>query len=204
MLVTKIDGGGGAILDRLIQAYGFKQKTQYADHVGLSSSNLAMRYKRDAFPADLVVQCLLDTDAELTWLITGEGNPPESAKEVISERASESENHANQINVQRYKLTNGELSFVDSLSIDGRFFEDRAKPESDLIAVMQGGQQFIVDKTFNSIVDGKWLMNIEGVVSIRNLVRVPVGKVRVTGEDSDFECSLTDVTPIGAVIMICD
>ncbi|POE22188.1 hypothetical protein BV923_12010 [Pectobacterium odoriferum] len=38
-----------------------------------------------------------------------------------------------------------------------------------------------VQPKFDDVTDGKWLVEIEGKTSIRDLTRIPVGKVRVSG-----------------------
>lgn len=65
--------GGAAVIDRVIEAYGFKTKLELSNHIGTSASNLSLRYKRDFFPSDLVVRCMAETGATLHWLVTGEG-----------------------------------------------------------------------------------------------------------------------------------
>lgn len=39
--------GGNDTLDRVIEAYGFRTKVALAEHLGIASSSLANRYKRD-------------------------------------------------------------------------------------------------------------------------------------------------------------
>ena len=65
--------GGNDTLDRVIEAYGFRTKVALAEHLGIASSSLANRYKRDFFPADIVVRCMAETGATLEWLVTGNG-----------------------------------------------------------------------------------------------------------------------------------
>ncbi|MBU5376609.1 MAG: phage repressor protein CI [Pantoea sp.] len=201
MLVTNFNGSGGAILDRLIQAYGFKQKSQYAEHVGLSSSNLAMRYKRDAFPADLVVQCLIDTDVELNWILYGQGNPPSAVQAQTAEKGSESHPMKSLTDIERVKLTNGELTPVDFVTLESKLFLDKVAPHSNLLAVIEGEQQYIVNRSFKAVVDGKWLLDIEGMASLRHLSRLPGGRVRISGGDAEFECALNEISATGIVVM---
>lgn len=201
MLVTNFNGSGGAILDRLIQAYGFKQKSQYAEHVGLSSSNLAMRYKRDAFPADLVVQCLIDTDAELNWILYGQGDAPSAVKAQAADRAGESHPIKSLTEIERVKLTNGELSPVDFVTLECKLFLDKVAANSNLLAVIEGEQQYIINRSYKAVVDGKWLLDIEGMASLRSLARLPGGRVRISGGDAEFECALNDISATGIVVM---
>ncbi|MCO6557705.1 MAG: helix-turn-helix domain-containing protein [Gilliamella sp.] len=67
------NSGGAKVLDRIIQAYGFKSKVEYSNYLGTSAASLSIRYKRDLFPSDLVVRCMAETGATLQWLVNGEG-----------------------------------------------------------------------------------------------------------------------------------
>ncbi len=66
------DSGGAVVIDRIIQAYGFRTKLQLCNHLRTTSANLSLRYKRDFFPSDLVVRCMAETGATLEWLVTRE------------------------------------------------------------------------------------------------------------------------------------
>ncbi|MGT3082209.1 helix-turn-helix transcriptional regulator, partial [Salmonella enterica] len=72
-LQIEFSQGGAEVLDRVIQAYGFNTKLALAEHLDIASSSLANRYKRDFFPADIVVRCMAETGATLEWLATGQG-----------------------------------------------------------------------------------------------------------------------------------
>jgi len=204
MLVSQLDGKKGAVLDRIVQAYGFERKSQYAERVGLSSSNLAMRYRRDAFPADLVLQALIDTDASLEWLISGKGEPPTTAKKKTVTQLPRKLPDGEQLRLERLILDKSELKINGELVFDSLFFGDFYHVDSDLVVVQSGKTQYIVDRHYTSVADGKWLVDIEGSISIRNLSRIPVGRVKVTGGETEFECAVTDISVIGAVVMVCE
>lgn len=204
MLVSQLNGRKGAVLDRIVQAYGFERKSQYADRVGLSSSNLAMRYRRDAFPSDLVLQALIDTDASLEWIISGKGAPPTNASAKAVRQPLRKLTEGDSVELERLTLDKSELKSNGTLVFDSLFFGDAYHTDSDLVVVQSGKTQFIVDRHYTSVADGKWLVHIEGSASIRTLSRIPVGRVKVTGGETDFECSVDDISVIGAVIMVCE
>ncbi len=66
----KFPNSSAEALDRVVDAYGFTMKMQLADHLGIAASSLSARYKRDVFPSDIVLQCVMETGADLQWLIT--------------------------------------------------------------------------------------------------------------------------------------
>lgn len=67
---------------------------------------------------------------------------------------------------------------------------------SQPLALIEDGRIFIAESKFDEITDGKWLVKIEGKMSIKDLTRIPVGMVKVVGQNTNFNCSLTDITPI--------
>ncbi|WP_392565167.1 helix-turn-helix transcriptional regulator [Utexia brackfieldae] len=78
------ESGGAEVIDRIIEAYGFRTKLEYSNYLGTSSANMSSRYKKGFFPSDLVVRCMAETGATLEWLATGEGDfPPNKPKETV-------------------------------------------------------------------------------------------------------------------------
>lgn len=65
--------GGQQVILRLVEAYGFSTRQMLCDHLGVSKSTLATRFMRDIFPAEWVIQCALETNAWLKWLVSGVG-----------------------------------------------------------------------------------------------------------------------------------
>lgn len=187
-LEINFNSGGVAVLDRVIEAYGFTTKVALAEHLGIASSSLAMRYKRDYFPSDIVVKCMADTGATLEWLATGEGQ--RFANEDL-----------NIFKMPRHKIVDGHLFENGSLMLGkDAFLPGKVAPQNP-ICVVDGANQHVVDKVFSEVYDDEWLVEVEGKASIRTLTRIPVQKVRVSGSGSSFDCALTDIKIIGRVVM---
>lgn len=72
----KLDGleGGKAVLQCMLDAYGFTMQKQLGDMHELSSGTISTWIRRDYFPGDVVVACALDTGVSLRWLATGKGS----------------------------------------------------------------------------------------------------------------------------------
>lgn len=183
--------GGSDVLDRTIEAYGFSSKLALAEHLGIASSSLSMRYKRDIFPADIVVRCSLETGASLEWLTFGTGTPFDNQKIDI-------------IKLSNYRLVNGQLVPASSVMFDKVMFKNTAPLPDEPISVQDGDTYSIVDKKFADVFDGKWLVDIEGKISVRELTRIPIKKVRVSGVGIPFDCDLEDLTVLGRVVTIIE
>mgnify|MGYP001248606761 CR=1 FL=1 len=63
---------GAEVLERMLSAYGFSMQKELAEHLGIAKSNVAGWVQRGQVPGNAIVQCALDTGADLNWLITGE------------------------------------------------------------------------------------------------------------------------------------
>lgn len=59
-----------------------------------------------------------------------------------------------------------------------------------------------VQPKFDEMTDGKWLVEIEGKTSVRDLTRIPVGKVRVSGVGMAFDCGIDEIGVIAIISIV--
>lgn len=184
-----LDVDSTPILDRVIEAYGFTQKLQLAEHLNMAASSLSSRYKRGVFPADIVVKCVAETGANLEWLATGNGRKFDDEELDI-------------MKLPRKKLVDGQLYDSGYAMFDKVFFRAGLPLPVSPVCVQDEKAQYILDQKFAKVFDGEWLVIIEGKTSIRTLTRIPVKKVRVSGVGMAFDCSIDDIQILGRVILI--
>lgn len=176
------------MLDRVIQAYGFNTKLALAEHLDIASSSLANRYKRDFFPADIVVKCMAETGATLEWLATGQGKKFNDEDLDI-------------MKLPRKKIVDGKLYESGFLMLDKvTFLPGKPLPQNP-VCVIDNSLQYIIDQHFTEVYDDVWLVEVEGKTSVRTLTRIPVGKVRVSGVGMAFDCGIDDIKIIGRVVL---
>lgn len=175
------------ILDRILTVYGFTQKLQLANHFDMSPSSLQNRYTRGTISYDLAAFCSLETGASLRWLLTGEG-PQFENKPLPSDPKT----------LDEFTLKDGRLDKNSILSIDQSFFSQQL---SKGIAVRADGKLHFVDQ-HPPLADGLWLVDIDGVISIRELTILPGKKLHVAGGKVPFECSIDEIKTIGRVVGI--
>lgn len=172
--------GGKAAIERLVEAYGFTTRQALADHLKISKSTLANRYLRDTFPSDWIIQCVLETGISLLWLTTGEGNKFIDTSNTI-------------LHLKNYKIVDGALEDGEFLLFDPSLIPSGLK---EPVAVTVDEKIYIADTAFDDVTDGDWLVEIEGKFWVRTLTRIPVSKVKVSNENSFFECQLSDIKTI--------
>ncbi|MEL5572210.1 phage repressor protein CI [Serratia bockelmannii] len=178
--------GGREVIERLIEAYGFTTRQALCDHLGVSKSTLATRYMRDIFPAEWVIQCALETGVSLSWLTCRAGKMYETPQNDI-------------ISIPRVKLIDGRT--FDS---DYYFFDKAFLPKKIInpIVIIDGEIAYIADKGFSEVSDGKWLLEIDGKESIKDIIRIPGKKIRVHDGKFHFDCDINDVTPLAEIKFI--
>ncbi len=187
-LQIEFSQGGSEVLDRVIQAYGFNTKLALAEHLDIASSSLANRYKRDLFPADIVVKCMAETGATLEWLATGQGRKFNDEDLDI-------------MKLPRKKIVDGKLYESGFLMLDKVIFLPGKPLPQNPVCVINNSLQYIIDQHFTEVYDDVWLVEVEGKTSVRTLTRIPVGKVRVSGVGMAFDCGIDDIKIIGRVVL---
>ncbi|QRG77815.1 phage repressor protein CI [Citrobacter sp. R56] len=176
------------VLDRVLEAYGFTQKLQLAELLGIASSSMSSRYKRGGLPADIMIKCMAETGVNLEWLATGQGKKFEDDELDI-------------LRVPRRKIVDGQLYDAGILMLDKvMFLQGKPIPENPA-CILDGSNQYIVEQSFTEVYDDDWLVEIEGKTSIRTLTRIPVRKVRVSGVGMAFDCGIDDIKIIGRVVL---
>ena len=169
--------GGKAAIERLVEAYGFSTRQALCDHLGISKSTLANRYMRDTFPSDWIIQCSIETGISLRWLSTGEGGMVEFiGSDVIS--------------VKRLVLENGSINENDFCSFDKKLLPASIK-NPEIISV--NTMHYLIERDFGKIVDGKWVLKIDGLASVHELIRMPKEMVKVSSGNLTFDSHIDDI-----------
>lgn len=176
--------GGRQAITRILQAYGLTTRQALCDHLGVSQSTMANRWMRDNFPHDWLIACHLDTGASLLWLTTGEG---QAFSSCVTSSA---------LTLQCKEITNGVYSSAEWINYDARLM-----PTQSISVLLVKFEQtlYLVDEQTDEINDGRWLIEIDGFKSVRNVYRLPGGRLRVENGSASFECHATEITVLGKV-----
>lgn len=183
-LQINFETGAKEVLDRVIEAYGFKTKLALADHLGIASSSLANRYTRGYFPSDIVVKCMAETGATLEWLATGRGKANEDSQKV---------NFLDRALLERKVLSGGSLRVLDTISVDSSLLTYFSVPLVNPSIIIEGSTQYVADFGASDLFDGLWLISIEGSHSIKKITRLPGSRLKVSTGSESFECAQSDI-----------
>lgn len=177
------NNGGKKVIERLVEAYGFTTRQALCDHLGVSKSTMATRYMRDIFPADWVLQCVVETGVSIDWLVSGKGTMNTSAVKALME-------------IETHELKNGEAVVLGTYRIDPFLLLKKIKSP---LAIKLNQHIYICDREDSIISDGLWLVEIEEKLSIKKINLIPVKKAMVSGDGFSFECDVNDIKPIAKV-----
>ncbi|EFO4691447.1 phage repressor protein CI [Shigella dysenteriae] len=178
--------GGKTVLRRILDAYGFSMQKELGDLLGISSGTISTWVRRDFFPGDVVVACALDTDVSLEWLATGKGQMRANRETVSSGRT-----------IKKSRLESGELRDAGTWRPDPSMIPAGAE---NLVFVEGINSSWLVDCSASNIANGRWLISIDGALDVFDVIRLPGGKARLSNRFAEFECNLSDISPLGIVI----
>lgn len=178
--------GGQEVVQRLLEAYNVKTRQALCEILGVSKSTMATRFMRDMFPADWVLQAAIETGANIEWLSFGTGKKFSNENKIAKK-------------VPSIILQDGAISSGETLFLDEALYPTHLNSPAILFV---GAGRYLVDQENADIFDGMWLIKIDGTASIRDVMRLPQQKVRITNEAGSFDCHVSDVEFMAYVSLI--
>ncbi|TDN51010.1 bacteriophage CI repressor-like protein [Buttiauxella sp. JUb87] len=61
-----------AVLQRILSSYGFTMQKELSEKLDIARNNISGWLQRNSIPASVILQCALDTGADVNWLVKGE------------------------------------------------------------------------------------------------------------------------------------
>ncbi|WP_130831164.1 phage repressor protein CI [[Erwinia] mediterraneensis] len=196
------DSGGRDAINRLIKAYNFSSRQQLCDHLAVSKSTMANRYLRDSFPAEWVIQCALETGVSLLWLTTGQGEKNDNRGPVES---FDFVNHSHikplsevvAPEIDKATLSGGALVEYGKAILDSSLIPSGM---SNPILVSVNDDDYLIERSAAQVVNGIWLIDIDGIKSIAKIARLPGKRLVVHQGETSFECSLDEIEVLGRAV----
>jgi len=180
--------GGKTVLQRILHAYGFTMQKELGDLLGIPSGTMSAWVRREYFPGDVVIACALDTGASLLWLSTG----------LQDEVPAESPQNFQPDGIPKFKLIGGNLEKQPDIKLDLALLGLSMKKP---VYVERGTVSWIIEEDSQTVGNGDWLLDIDGNKDVYSVSRLPGNRLKVVNNSSSFECSVSDVTSIGMVIL---
>ena len=188
-----LSAGGKSVLKRILEAYGFATQKELSKYLEISTGTISTWVRREYFPGDVVITCALDTGTSLEWLATGEMNT-ESQEVSVNSGVSM---------IPKKLLLAGKLDDDGFCYIDESFVPDGVNFKN-LNYVRSGKSTFLIEMGVKELSNGSWLLDIDGTLGVYAVSKRPGNKLRVCGEDGEFECLINEVIAKGFVVVILE
>lgn len=191
--------GGKEPIDRICTAYGFTSRQALCRHLNVSQSTMANRVSRGNFPADWVLICAMETGAPLEWLIYGQPDQRQHIEGPVYQVQSDANlnNSLGTSHLDYISIHNGLVTHQKAISVPHELLpENTTAPR----IIKFDGIMWIVDNFSGELVDGYWLIEMDGIASIREIYRLPGGRLRVENGKASFECNASDMDILGKVV----
>lgn len=186
--------GGRAFTSKVVKVMGLERYNQLTDVLGVNKGTISTWHTRNMTPFELAVRIHLSEGVSLRWLLLDEGEP------FPSNDASGTDVQIKCAQISCFELSNGILNNNVSLSFDKRFLERVGA--TNLIAVHQDNSTFFIDKDINQAVSGTYLVDMDGLLSLNEIQRLPGKKLAISFNGSTLTVEEDDVKVVGRVVLV--
>jgi hypothetical protein len=183
--------GGKDYIVKLKSILGETTDTGLARRLGIPKGTISTWLQRDTTPFEISIIVHLATGLSLRWLLLDEGEP--FTAEVNTNESIES--------VAINKIINGTLVDDCAIRIDSLTLERYGLHSSSTKAIEHDGNIHFVNTLENNPTVGRYLISIDGNISINGIQRLPGKKLAMNFGDSTIEISDEDIDVVGRIVM---
>ena len=184
-LISKmLRSGGKPVLQRILEAYGFKTQKELSEYLGISTGTISTWVRREFFPGDVVITCSLDTKVSLEWLAIGDGVKSTPMSQLFA--------------VPRKKLISGTLEDAGEWDADISFIAHKFQKPIFLKGKLGS---WLADFGISDLSNGRWVLGVNDKFDIYDVILLPGRKINVTNGGGSFTCSISEVVVTGKIIL---
>lgn len=192
--------GGKEVIERLMQATKTTSNQALADAFDLPKSTVGTWRHRNLVPYEIVIRLHLETGISIRWLTLGEGEPYPSSNEHT--HISNGNKSKNILDIEYFALTNGKLISNETLSFEKSYLEKLGA--LNVIAVDNDNTTYLIDKEVHQAVSGTYLVDMDGLLSLNEIQRLPGKKLAISFNGSTITVDEGDVKVVGRVALVME
>lgn len=191
---------GKDFVQRLIEVTESKSQRVLSERLGVPTSTISTWVKRGLTPHEIAVRAHLHTGVSLRWLLLGEGEafPNRSSQKHESKRMETKF----LFDVDSFKILNGELTDLKTLTLDKSVLDDASVVNT--MAIREGDFTSIIDKDVRKAVNGKYLVDMDGLLSLNEIQRLPGKKLAISFNGSTLTVEEDEVRVVGRVALVIE
>jgi hypothetical protein len=189
--------GGRDFTKKVVNVLGLERFNQLTDVLGVNKGTISTWHTRNMTPYELAIRIHLSEGVSLKWLLLDEGEP--FANTVKSKNEELPLPSSSSFSVQRFKLQDGKLLNREALVFDKELLNELGARNP--MAVSEDGSTYIIDKEVNQAVSGTYLIDMDGLLSLNEIQRLPGKQLAISFAGSTLTVNELDVKVVGKVVL---
>ncbi|AQW59952.1 helix-turn-helix domain-containing protein [Vibrio owensii] len=161
-----------------------------SDYYGVPNSTFSTWHTHNRTGWELIVRTHLATGASVRYMALGKGEPF-----PLNNDSSPTSG------IDKFIFANGQLEKTGTVDLGLSTLEDFGLVKDELFVIEQNGIQLYVNTAEKQPSSGDYVLDIDGVISVNYLQRLPGKKLAITFDTSTIEISEEDIKVVGRVAM---
>ncbi|KAB0291993.1 transcriptional regulator [Vibrio fortis] len=189
--------GGRDFTSKVVKVMGLERYNQLTDVLGVNKGTISTWHTRNMTPFELAVRIHLSEGISLKWLLLDEGEP--FPDENTQDHVTKKNESRTLFDIDVFKLVNGKLQGNDTLPFDKTYLDKLGV--INVMGIEQDGSTFIIDKEVHQAVSGTYLVDMDGLLSLNEIQRLPGKKLAISFNGSTLTVEEDEVMVVGRVTL---
>ncbi|MDN3695887.1 phage repressor protein CI [Vibrio cortegadensis] len=192
--------GGREVTERMKKVTKTRDFKSLGDVLGISKGTISTWHQRELTPFEVILRLHLKTGASIKYLALGEGEA--FPDQVVQEHTSKKNEAKTLFDVDYFILTNGKLVGNETLAFDKSYLDKLGV--LNVMGIEHDGTTFIVDKEVHQAVSGTYLVDMDGLLSLNDIQRLPGKKLAISFNGSTLTVEEGEVRVVGRVALVME
>ncbi|MGF1761029.1 helix-turn-helix domain-containing protein [Photobacterium sagamiensis] len=186
--------GGKDFTGRLLNVTGVSNLVELSDLIGVPRTTLSTWHRRNMTAFEIVVRVCLATGASLKYVALGEGEPFEDTSTPVDTSVA----------ITKEFISNGVLTENSVMKFDKTLLEYYNLDAEQTRLVELDSELMMINTSETNPTSGRYLIDVDGSVSINHIQRLPGKKLAMSFGDSSIEIAEGDIKVLGRIVMTMD
>ncbi|ELV8552507.1 phage repressor protein CI [Vibrio fluvialis] len=192
--------GGKDVIKKLMEVTNSERQQDIADVFDIPKSTIATWRQRDLTPFEIAIRTHLRTGVSLEWLLLDMGDPyPQTPTQKHITKKNESKTI---FDVDCFRIEDGQLVGNGTIAFDKSLLDEVGVINA--MAIKDGLKTVLINKESRQAVNGTYLVNMDGLLSLNEIQRLPGKKLAICFNGSTIQVDELDVKVVGRVALVME
>ncbi len=191
---------GREVTEKLKEITNSRDFLTLAEVLGVPKSTISTWHQRKLTPYEVIIRTHLRTGASIAYMVLGEGEA--FPKQKASTAESQTVDSKEILDIDCFALDDGALKSKGTLALDKDLLEEAGVTE--VMAIKDNGKTFLVNKESRQAVAGTYLVDMDGLLSLNEIQRLPGKKLAISFNGSTITVDEGDVKVVGRVALVME